>query len=702
LRYRSVKGQAWRCGAAILLACTGSETRFVDDAALVADSAGTNWLAFGRDMSEQRFSPLTQVSDSNVAKLKVDWFMDLPEKGGLVSTPLVANGVLYFIGGRNVVRAVDATSGRLIWSYDPRVTEQAGDRMRVGWDHNRGIALWRDKVILATWDGRLIGVDAATGREQWSTMTIDPARAMYISGAPKVFKDKVLIGNGGTEQGAARGYVTAYDAATGAQAWRFYIVPGNPADGFESAAMEMAAKTWTGEWWKFGGGGNAWHGFTYDAELDRLYIGTGNGSPWNRKIRSPGGGDNLFLSSIVALDPDNGEYIWHYQTAPGETWDYNSNMDIVLADIPVGGRTVKSILHAPKNGFFYVIDRETGKLVSADPFTPTTWATGIDSVTGRPNENPAARYERGNASVTPGPVGAHNWHAMSYNPQTGLAYYPAIHLAYTFSDSGIDLAKWSSPDWRRGTGTSAASATSGVVPSRPDGVVGSLQAWDPVRRKLAWEIPLDGFWNPGTMTSAGNLVFQGRADGHFVAYNATTGAELWRFNVGSGVSAPPITYSVAGRQYVALLVGWGGAGAAVGGSLVANHGWSYGTHPRRLIAFSLEGATSLPPSPPPNVVQPLAAREFGVNPSLAEQGRVEFAARCGGCHGGGAVSGGITPDLRASGVVLSETGFADVVRVGSRVASGMPAYRTMTDEHLLALRHYIRQRAEAALAPPPR
>jgi quinohemoprotein ethanol dehydrogenase len=702
LRYRSVKGQAWRCGAAILLACTGSETRFVDDAALVADSAGTNWLAFGRDMSEQRFSPLTQVSDSNVAKLKVDWFMDLPEKGGLVSTPLVANGVLYFIGGRNVVRAVDATSGRLIWSYDPRVTEQAGDRMRVGWDHNRGIALWRDKVILATWDGRLIGVDAATGREQWSTMTIDPARAMYISGAPKVFKDKVLIGNGGTEQGPARGYVTAYDAATGAQAWRFYIVPGNPADGFESAAMEMAAKTWTGEWWKFGGGGNAWHGFTYDAELDRLYIGTGNGSPWNRKIRSPGGGDNLFLSSIVALDPDNGEYIWHYQTAPGETWDYNSNMDIVLADIPVGGRTVKSILHAPKNGFFYVIDRETGKLVSADPFTPTTWATGIDSVTGRPNENPAARYERGNASVTPGPVGAHNWHAMSYNPQTGLAYYPAIHLAYTFSDSGIDLAKWSSPDWRRGTGTSAASATSGVVPSRPDGVVGSLQAWDPVRRKLAWEIPLDGFWNPGTMTSAGNLVFQGRADGHFVAYNATTGAELWRFNVGSGVSAPPITYSVAGRQYVALLVGWGGAGAAVGGSLVANHGWSYGTHPRRLIAFSLEGATSLPPSPPPNVVQPLAAREFGVNPSLAEQGRVEFAARCGGCHGGGAVSGGITPDLRASGVVLSETGFADVVRGGSRVASGMPAYRTMTDEHLLALRHYIRQRAEAALAPPPR
>src|SRR5688572_27162195 len=685
---------------AIVSACSGSDARVVDDAALSDETRGEDWLAFGRTLSEQRFSPLLQIDTANVSGLKVDWFIDLPDKSGLVSTPLVANGVLYFIGSMNRVRAVDAASGRRICTYNPKVTEQAGDRMCVGWDHNRGIALWRDKVILATWDGRLIGVDAATGQEQWSTMTIDPAKAMYITGAPKVFKDKVLIGNGGTEQGPARGYVTAYDAATGAQAWRFWIVPGNPADGFENATMEMAAKTWTGEWWTFGGGGNAWHGFTYDAELDRLYIGTGNGSPWNRKIRSPGGGDNLFLSSIVALNPDNGEYLWHYQTAPGETWDYNSNMDIVLADLPIAGRTVKAILHAPKNGFFYVIDRETGKLVSADAFTKTTWATSIDSVTGRPNENPEARYERGSAVVTPGPVGAHNWHAMSFNPQTGLAYYPAIHMSYTFSDAGIDLATWQSPIWKRGTGTAAASATSGAGVSRSDGVTGSLQAWDPVRRKLAWEIPLDGFWNPGTMTSAGNLVFQGRADGNFVAYNATTGAELWRVNVGLGISAPPITYSVGRRQYVALLVGWGGAGAAIGGPLIAAHGWTYGTHKRRLIAFSLSGTTILPPSPAPVVVTPLPAREFGVRASLAEEGRVEFGERCGGCHGGGAVSGGITPDLRASGVVLSETGCADVVRGGSRVARGMPAYRTLTDERLLALRHFIRQQAEATLAAP--
>ena len=685
--------------ASLLTAC-GTDYRPIDAAALADTVSGDNWAAFGRTLNEQRFSPLTEIDTATVANLKVDWVIDLPEKGGLVSTPLVANGVLYFIGGLNVVRAVDATNGRLIWSFDPKVAEQAGDRMRVGWDHNRGIALWRDKVILATWDGRLIGLDAATGHEQWSTMTIDPAKAMYITGAPKVFKDKVIIGNGGTEHGASRGYVTAYDAATGKQAWRFYIVPGNPADGFENAAMEMAAKTWTGEWWKYGGGGNAWHGFTYDAELDRLYIGTGNGSPWNRKIRSPGGGDNLFLSSLVALNPDNGEYLWHYQTAPGETWDYNSNMDIILADLPIGGRTVKAILHAPKNGFFYVIDREAGKPISADAFTTTTWATGIDSVTWRPDEIPAARYLKGTASVAPATIGGHSWHAMSYNPRTGLAYYPAIHLTATFSDSGIDLRTWQSPDWRGSYGVTLGRPTSSTASSRPDKVIGSLQAWDPVRRKLAWEVPLEGFWNPGTMTSAGNLVFQGRASGHLVAYNATTGTELWRFNVGSGISAPSITYAVDGRQYIALLVGWGGVSAGIGGPLVAAHGWAYGAHPRRLIAFSLNGSAVLPPSPPPLVVRPLAAREFGVNATLATQGRAEFTGRCTGCHGTGAVSGGMAPDLRASGVVLSEAGFAEVVRGGARVLRGMPAFRTLTDEQLLALRHYIRERAEAGLTPP--
>ena len=681
----------WLC----LLSACGGAPRAIDDAALADTAQGENWLAFGRTYNEQRFSPLTEIDTATVSGLKVDWFLELPDDRGLVSTPLVADGVLYFVGSMNKVRAVDATDGRVLWTYDPHVGEVAARRMRVGWDHSRGIALWKDRIILATWDGRLIAVNRETGAELWSTPTIDPDKAYYITGAPKVFKNKVLIGNGGTEHGAARGYVSAYDVETGKQAWRFYLVPGNPADGFENPAMEMAAKTWTGEWWKFGGGANAWHGFTYDAELDQLYIGTGNGSPWNRKIRSPGGGDNLFLSSIVALQPDSGRYLWHYQNTPGESWDFNANMDIVLADLSIGGRTVKALMQAPKNGFFYVIDRRDGKLISADPFTEVTWASKVDLETGRPVENPAARYEGGSGDVSPGPVGAHSWHAMSYNPHTGLVYLPAIHLKWHFTDEGIDLKHWQSPNWRASLGVNIA-----VTGVRSDGVPGSLQAWDPIQRKIAWEVPFKGYWNAGTMTTAGNLVFQGREDGEFVAYNARTGAELWHTNLGLGISAPPVTYSVNGRQYIALLVGWGGSIAGLGGAGSAALGWAYGAQPRRLVVFSLHGTAEMPPMPAPVVPVPLAVPEFGVRAELAAAGMMGFEGRCSACHGGGAVAAGMAPDLRASGVVLSEKGFADAVRGGARAGKGMPAYADLTDLELLQIRHYIRQRAESDLAAP--
>ena len=657
------------------------------------ETRGVNWLAFGRTYSEQRFSPLTQINAANVSELAVDWYINLPDARGLVSTPLVVDGMLYFNGSMNVVRAVDATSGAMLWEYDPKVVEHVVDRrVRVGWDHNRGIGFWNGKVYLATWDGRVIALDAATGGELWSASSVDPDDHYFITGAPKIFKGKVLVGNGGTEMGAARGYVTAYDAETGEQAWRFWIVPGNPADGFENDAMAMAAETWTGEWWKYGGGGNAWHGFTYDAEFDALYIGTGNGSPWNQKIRSPGGGDNLFLSSIVALDPDTGEYLWHYQTNPGETWDYNSNMDIVLADLTIDGREVKAILHAPKNGFFYVIDRETGKLLSAEPFTEVTWATGIDLDTGRPIEVPGARFEERPARIAPTANGGHSWHAMSYNPMTGLAYLPVIHQSTTYSDEGIDLESWRSPLQQEfSTGLS----TMGSGPSRADGVRGTLQAWDPVRQQLAWEVPLHGFWNPGTMTTAGNLVFQGRVDGDFVAYDATTGEALWTFHMGLGISAPPITYAVDGRQYVALLVGWGGSLAAFGGRLGAAHGWAYGVHERRLVVFSLDGESHLPALPPPTVPVPIRSTEFEVDASLAGQGARGYAL-CVYCHGGGAIASGLAPDLRASQAVLSDIAFTTLVRHGSREARGMPGFPWLTDEQLLALRHYIRRQADQA------
>ncbi len=664
----------------------------VDDAAMADEDQGENWLAYGRTYSEQRFSPLDQVNTATVAGLGVDWYMNLPGDRGLVSTPLVVDGVMYFIGSMNRVRAVDASNGNLVWTFDPEVAKNSGNGMRTGWEHNRGIGIWKDKVYLATWDGRLIAVNRDTGKMVWSVRTFPADSTLYITGAPKIFKGKVLIGNGGTEAGPSRGYVTAYDAETGAQAWRFWIVPGNPADGFENEAMAMAAETWTGEWWVHGGGGNAWHGFTYDAELDQLYIGTGNGSPWNRRIRSPDGGDNLFLCSVVALDPDTGEYLWHYQTTPGETWDYNSNMDIVLADLEMNGQTVKAMMHAPKNGFFYVIDRENGDLLLAEPFARTTWASHIDMQTGRPVEVPGSRYENGPAKVTPTAWGAHSWHAMSYNPETGLAYIPAMHLDSEYSDEGIEYESWRSPPFMEGD-------TFGVAVSiddDPESIGGTLQAFDPVKGEIAWEVELGGRWNSGTLTTAGGLVFQGRANGQLFAYDAASGDPLWNHDLGLGISAPPITYSIDGKQYVALLVGWGGGGAGIATSDDIGKGWAYGLHTRRLVAFSLEGNESLPELPPPTVAQPIPLPEFELDETLAAQGADEYL-RCWGCHGVAAKSGGMAPDLRASGIVASSEAFADVVREGSRMESGMPVYHDLTDDQLEALRHFIRQQAEADL-----
>ncbi len=666
------------------------EPLVVNDAALADEAQGDNWLAYGRTHHEQRFSPLDQINAGNVADLKVDWYLDLPDRGGLVSTPLVVDGVLYFVGSMNIVRAVNAVTGELLWEYDPKVADHIADRIQVGWMHNRGITFWEGKVFVATWDGRLNAVDAATGEELWSTLTVDREEALYITGAPKAFKGKVLVGNGGTENGPTRGYVTAYDAETGEQAWRFYIVPGNPANGFENEAMAMAAETWTGEWWKHGGGGNAWHGFTYDPEFDAIYIGTGNGSPWNRKIRSPEGGDNLFLCSIVALDPDTGEYRWHYQTTPGETWDYNSNMDIVLADLNIDGKEVKALLHAPKNGFFYVIDRANGKLISAEPFAETTWASRIDLATGRPVEVPGARYEEDKALIMPNPWGAHSWHAMSFNPQTGLAYIPTIHASAVFSDAGIDLKNWQARPFIGGVGVNLVG---------DDTINAStLQAWDPVRQEVAWQMPLSGINNAGTLTTAGNLVFQGQVNGDLAAYRADTGEELWKMHLGLGISAPPITYAVDGRQYLALLVGWGGGVAGLGGPRAAAHGWAYGIHTRRLVVFSLEGEAVLPALPDPLVPEPIAAPSFSVDPEMAQKGAMVYGmSGCSMCHGNGAITAGMAPDLRASPVILSDEVFAGVVRGGDRRQFGMPQYAHLQDEELTALQHFIRLRAEQGL-----
>jgi len=677
--------------AAAMLLPTASQAAaptVVDDAALSDLTQGHNWLGYGRTHHEQRFSPLDKVNAGNVGELGIAWSLDLPADRSLTATPLVVDGVMYFNGSYARTRAVDARTGQVLWEHDPKVFETAADRARILWDWNRGVAYWKGMVFVATPDGRLIALDAKSGEEVWTAQTFEPSKALFISGAPRVFRDKVLIGNGGTEWGATRGFVTAYDAATGKQAWKFWTVPGNPADGFENKAMEMAAKTWTGEWWKFGGGGTVWHGMTYDPEFNRVYIGTGNGSPWNQKMRSPDGGDNLFLCSIVALDADTGEYVWHYQTVPGETWDYNSNMDIVLADLVIENKPVKALMHAPKNGYFYVIDRSTGKLVSAKPFGKVDWATGIDMKTGRPIEREGARYEDGEEIVWPGPFGTHNWPAMSFNPDSGLVYIPSIEMAGVYNDKYTKPQAWKSPDFK---------FDPGVDFLRADGPAdwgsSSLRAWDPVQQKLVWEVPTPGVWNAGTLTTKGGLVFQGRADGKLVAYAAESGKVLWDISLGLGISAPAITYAIDGTQYIAQLVGWGGSMTATGGNMAAQHGWSYGAQPRRLIVFALDGKGSLPTMPPPVFAKPLHDPEFVVFNELAERGSFVWKESCGMCHGPAGTAGGFAPDLRASAVMLDKQALHKVVFDGVLRSRGMPNFKDISPGDLEAVQHFIRREA---------
>jgi len=664
----------------------------VDGAAIANEADGRNWTSYGRTYSEQRFSPLDQINADNISQLGLIWSLNLPGENGLVSTPLAVDGVLYFTGKFGNVTAVDVLSGKMIWRHDPGAIAAAGDRLRVMWGTNRGAAFWKGKVFVGTADGRLVALDANTGEQVWSTMTVDPRTPLYITGAPRVFNDKVIIGNGGAEVGAVRGYVTAYDTATGKQVWRFYIVPGNPADGFENDAMAMAAKTWTGEWWKYGGGGTVWNAITYDPEFNLIYLGTGNGAPWNQKIRSPGGGDNLFLCAIVALDADTGEYRWHYQTNPGETWDFNSAMDIVLAEIEVGEKPLKVILHAPKNGFFYIINRENGELLSAKPFAKVTWATHIDMKTGRPVEVPGARYPAGEVTMWPGPFGAHNWHPMSFNPKTGLVYIPYHDLAGYYNDTKIRPAEWRHEGFNFNVGVADFQDD---IPA--DAGTSGLMGWNPLTQNAAWKVANPGMWNAGTMTTAGNLVFQGRADGKFLAYRADNGDKLWTFDTKLGISAPPITYQIGDTQYVSLLVGWGGGIAMAGGSLGAQHGWVYGRHPRRLLTFALDGEAKLPDTLPPQYVTPMDPPAFVIDEQRAIAGGNLYGKHCAWCHGAGAVAAGGTPDLRASRMFLDLGALEQVVLNGALHANGMPKFPSLKSDDLISLQHYVRKKARKAL-----
>jgi quinohemoprotein ethanol dehydrogenase len=586
-------GMKWFLAFAVAatLACVSAaqQSKPVDDKALKnAAKSADEWLSNGRDLSDTRYSPLKQIDATNASRLGLAWSYDTAASFGTVeTTPIVWDGMLYGTAPWGVVFALNATTGAEVWRWDPKINHQnfpagsAGkpDKVRTGpsvccGPANRGVALYDGKIYVGTLDARLLALDAKTGKVVWDVHAADEDKDYSVTGAPIIAAGKVIIGNAGGEY-SVRGFVSAFDAETGKLVWRFYTVPGDPSKPFENKAMEVAAKTWTGEWWKLGGGGTAWDGLSYDPELGLVYVGTSQGGPWVAKYRSPGGGANLYVCSMIALKVDTGEYVWHFQTTPSDEWDYDATQGMTLADIKIDGKVRKVIMQAPKNGFFYVLDRKTGEFLSGKPYVKVTWATGLDPKTGAPIEAPNMRYDNEERVVSPGPAGGHAWQGMSYNPNTGLVYLPAL-------DS--DFHYVSNPDFKPEVGVySWGIVLKAPPPPRPGEQMtlapppgGSLVAWDPATQTERWR--LRGMNGSGTLTTASGLVFGASDDGSFKAFAADTGKELWSMKLQAGM-ANPATYMVDGKQYVSILAGRGGHG--------------------RMYTFALDAKEPMPTAPPP-------------------------------------------------------------------------------------------------------
>ena len=662
-------------------------TGAIDSAAIIANAATSkDWPSYGLDYAETRFSKLNQITADNVKNIGLMWTYNLESIRGVEATPLVVDGIMYVTAPWSIVHAVDARSGKKIWSFDPQVSRDKGYRGCCD-VVNRGVALYKGKVFVGAYDGRLIALDAASGRKVWEKDTIIDSKMSYtITGAPRVFNGRVVIGNGGAEYGV-RGYVTAYDAETGDQAWRWFVVPGDPSKPFEDESMAAAAKTWdpAGKYWINGGGGSAWDSITFDPELNMVYIGTGNGSPWNRNLRSPAGGDNLYLGSIVALNADTGKYIWHYQETPGDNWDYTSTQPMILADLTIDGAARKVVLHAPKNGFFFVIDRTNGKFISAKNFVDVNWASGYGA-DGRPIENPAARSPDKSFDSIPGPYGAHNWHPMSFNPQTGLVYLPAQGIPLNLTGEKTLVQNAPAPmKFGATTGWNVGFTLNAVPPANLP--FGRLLAWDPVKQKEAWRVEHIAPWNGGTLTTAGNLVFQGSADGRFVAYNASTGEKLWETPVGTGVVAAPATYIVDGVQYVSVAVGWGGV---FGMSQRATEREGPGT----VYTFAIGGKAPLPAFTKYQTSNLLSGVKY--DPKDVPEGTAIYVSSCATCHGVPGVDRG--GNVRNLGYVPTETiaNLNHFVFKGPFMDKGMPDFTgKLTEADVVKIQAFIQGTADA-------
>ena len=721
-RYPHSQRLAWLGLCLMLTACSASEPESrsgsgnvpgntahtagnIDDARIIAaaDAEPGSWLTYGQTYKEQRFSKLTQINRSNVHELGIAWSKQIGDFNmRMQGTPIVADGVLYATNGWSVVYAFDAATGKQLWRYDPKVDRSYVRLACCGPAHNRGVAVYRGKVYVATFDGRLLALNAADGSVVWDVDTYHPSALgrFNITGAPRAAQGKVFIGQGSSESGHRRGYVTAYNAQTGEIDWRFYLVPGDPSKPFEHPEMELAAKTWGGEWWKYGGGGTAWHALVYDEELNTLYIGVGNGAPWPRQIRSgdawtrkspdnPLAGDDLFLTAIISVNVDDGRMNWYYQTAPGDNWDYSSAMDITLSTMEVDGQQRKVLLQAPKNGFFYVIDRETGVLLRAHPYTEAiTWATHIDMATGRPVENPAVVYEDKPQWIIPANSGAHNWEPQSWDESSGIMYFyyhdmPNFYSldeefvktgVYRIRERGLSLG-WGEGEYRRKLIEQA---------DPPPPTEGYLGAFDPLTGQYKWRHKLQSTYNGGVLATASGLLFQGEGDGRLVARNTDDGKPIWSFDALGYFSSSVISYAIDDTQYVATMVS-GNRALDLGGTL---------------LVFKLGGQAQMPATQ-------TVALEVPTQPEASYDldkfllGERHYEAQCANCHGGIGIPSEVmttAPDLRAMTMDVHKQ-FIEIVLGNARAEQGMPGFSdTLSKADAEAVRHYLIGEANALRA----
>jgi PQQ-dependent dehydrogenase (methanol/ethanol family) len=645
-----------------------------------ADVRNTDWTMLGGNAEVWHYSALNQINANTVKDLGLAWLADIPSKDGLVGNPLVANGVVFQSGPLGRIYANDLRTGKLLWRFTPEVKFDDKTSLATFWSsrYNRGLALFDDNVYVASGDCRLFAVNQKTGKEVWHAVSCDSTKAFGITGAPRVGGGKVFIGNNCIDSGAERGYVDAFDAKTGKKAWRFYTMPGDPKQPFESKTMEMASKTWGTDYWtKTHGCVSAYDAMTYDEKLGLLYIGTGSGSPWSPAERAKDAGDELFSDSIVAVKADSGEYVWHYQTVQHDGWDFDATWQISIAELPIKGASRRVLITAPKNGFLYVIDAKTGRFLSGKNYTPVTWASGIDPKTGRPIVKPEARYWEHpgkEAIVSPGPLGAHNWQANSFSPITGLIYLPVI-IAPTLMQpnpaakvGGFNFNMYygesGDPKWKSG---------------------GELVAWDPVTQTARWRVKRLLPMNGGTLSTAGNLVFQGTAEGTLDAFAADTGNKLWTFDTHGSIQAAPTTVEVDGEQVI--LVASGNAGSAAIGPYLARYSTTPASRaPSRLLAFKLGGK---------GVVPQTVVNEFPMPPlprpalDAAKRGGVLFEAEfCTDCHGLGVedVRSSI-PDLRMASALTHQQFFA--ILAGARRDKGMPAFPGIPADEVQLIQAYI-------------